>query len=118
MATIATAPPTAAAESRLPPPPPLQHVVIHADNTNPLAWRKIFSYASQVVNFIAVLVFGLWSVRSFNSAQLANQISSGALEAALTANQIALLSFCAANTVGSFGVFASFSSSPWVVLVS
>lgn len=66
-------------------------------------WSQLsgaLSFASQIVNFIAVLVFGLWSVRSYNAALHANQIASSSLQAAQNANQLALYAFCMSQSVG------------------
>lgn len=65
-------------------------------------WSQVsgaLSFASQIVNLIAVLVFGLWSVRSYNAALHANQISSSSLQAAQNANQLSLYAFCMSQTV-------------------
>lgn len=65
-------------------------------------WSQVsgaLTFVSQIINLIAVLVFGLWSVRSYNVALRANQISQSSLQAAQNANQLALYTFCMSQNV-------------------
>jgi hypothetical protein len=73
-------------------------------------------YAFQILGIAAAIIFGVWSIKSYDAANTANHLSSQSISLATDANNIAktslqqtiyqnqlgLLSFCAENTDARF----------------
>ncbi|KAJ7336730.1 hypothetical protein DFH08DRAFT_813053 [Mycena albidolilacea] len=73
-------------------------------------------YAFQILGIAAAIIFGVWSIKSYDAANTANHLSSHSISLAADANNIAetslqqtiyqnqlgLLSFCAGNTDARF----------------
>lgn len=70
------------------------------------SWSDVFNYITQFIAVTAAVVFGVWAIRSYDAAQLANQLSVAsldaskiALEQSILANKLALLTFCNSDIV-------------------
>lgn len=60
-------------------------------------WNEVVNGIIQLISVIAALIFGVWAVKSFGAAQEANFLAQTALQQALIANQLTLLSVCTSN---------------------
>jgi hypothetical protein len=66
----------------------------------PFTIREVLNFLVQLLNIIAVLVFGVWAIRSYNEAVTANQLSSDSIQAAQQALNVAQ----AANALTMFQI--------------
>jgi hypothetical protein len=70
-------------------------------------WSEIVGYLLQTVGLIAGVVFGIWAIRTYDTAKSSlaiatstNQISTEALTQSRLANHLNLLTFCASIQAG------------------
>jgi hypothetical protein len=77
-----------------------------------LTTKGIFDGGIQIISLITAIIFGVWAIRSYDAAVLANSMAESALKQGITAlqqgtvaNQLALIALCEQSEVSDCSRF-------------